>query len=161
MTSCCRLLAVTSPLYCDSILSMSCSQMHDFMQQAQQYTHKPLQLIAAVKPHKVPFQAQLFVDYCLPSLWPTLDLFSCACLLRTKRPLGNHNFWGDGLALKNYKHERMREDGSNSLQQQAHHKICWSLNVLCVSAEFLREEVVVLLAAQFITLFNQTALEVQ
>lgn len=32
---------------------------------------------------------------------------------------------------------------------------------LFVSVEFLREEVVVLLAAQFITLFNQTALEVQ
>lgn len=29
------------------------------------------------------------------------------------------------------------------------------------SVEFLREEVIVLLAAQFITLFNQTALEVQ
>lgn len=29
-----------------------------------------------------------------------------------------------------------------------------------LSTEFLREEVVVLLAAQFITLFNQTALEV-
>ncbi len=32
---------------------------------------------------------------------------------------------------------------------------------LFVSVEYLREEVVVLLAAQFITLFNQTALEVQ
>lgn len=31
---------------------------------------------------------------------------------------------------------------------------------MCALTEFLREEVVVLLTAQFITLFNQTALEV-
>ena len=39
----------------------------------------------------------------------------------------------------------------------------WFSVYLCVfhSAEFLREEVVVLLTAQFITLFNQTALEVR
>lgn len=35
-----------------------------------------------------------------------------------------------------------------------------NLSVSLAPAEFLREEVVVLLTAQFITLFNQTALEV-
>lgn len=35
--------------------------------------------------------------------------------------------------------------------------VCFSL----LASEFLREEVVVLLTAQFITLFNQTALEVR
>uniref|UniRef100_A0A671LSA2 Major facilitator superfamily domain-containing protein 8-like n=1 Tax=Sinocyclocheilus anshuiensis TaxID=1608454 RepID=A0A671LSA2_9TELE len=45
---------------------------------------------------------------------------------------------------------------SNSLWESAWLKIHFSLFVL---SEFLREEVVVLLAAQFITLFNQTALE--
>nr|XP_057923773.1 major facilitator superfamily domain-containing protein 8 [Doryrhamphus excisus] len=55
------------------------------------------------------------------------------------------------------------EPSSSSSEMQAPHEIPWSdsepFNSLSASREFLREEVIVLLTAQFITLFNQTALE--